>query len=221
MISKIQRGHKTLPSTEMERIDTILNYMSLKASEKDIQFDVVITGKIKSTAESVISKQQLETLLADLIENAIIAVSHSDCDSNGNNSAFRKILVTMGIAEGCYEINVQDSGIPFEAETLGDLGLKRMTTHGDRGGSGIGYMAIFKILGENSASLIISEQVPENHTFSKSIKVRFDDKSEFVIYSYRTEDIKSSSERKEMSIFGDHAKILASGEKPDTTVAES
>lgn len=185
-ILKIQREHKSLPSTEMERIDNILNYMLLKASENEIQFDFIIAGSIKSIAESVIQKQKLETLLADLIENAIIAVSYS---------SYKRILIIMGIVDDYFEINVQDSGIPFEIETLINLGLIKSTTHADKGGSGIGYLSIFKILDESKASLIISEQVPEKYTFSKSIKVRFDSKSEFVIYSYRAEKIKPSAER--------------------------
>lgn len=191
MILKIQREHKPLPSTEMERIDNILNYMFLKASENEIQFDFAMAGSIKNIAESVIPKQKLETLLADLIENAIIAASYS---------TYKKILVSMGIVDDCYEINVQDSGIPFEVDTLIDLGLKKSTTHADEGGSGIGYITVFKILGESNASLIIMEHEPENYTFSKSIKVRFDGKSEFVIYSFRAEKIKPPMEREGLFI---------------------
>lgn len=190
-ILKIQRDHKSLPSTEMERIDNILNYMFIKASEKEIQFDFIIAGSVKNIAERVIPKQKLEAMLADLIENAIIAVSYNE---------YRKIQVTMGIVDDCYEINVQDSGIPFEIETLIDLGLKNTTTHADNGGSGIGYITIFNILGENNASLSIYEQAAEKYTFSKSIKVRFDGKSEFALYSYRAEKIRSLVKRNDMLV---------------------
>ncbi len=176
MILEFQRQHKSLPATQIDRIDYMLNHMFLKATENEIQFDLIISGKIKDIIETVISKQKLETLLADLIENAIIAVSYS---------TNKKILITMAVIDNCFEINIQDSGIPFEVETLADLGKRKATTHADRGGSGIGYLTIFKILGESGASLIISELSPGNHSFSKSIKVRFDKKSEYVIHSNR------------------------------------
>lgn len=198
MILKIQRKHKSLPSTEVERIDGILNYMLQKASDNDIQFDFIMVGSIKNIIEYAITKQRLETLLADLIENAMIAVSFN------KDNTYKKILLTIGIVDDCYEINVQDSGIPFEVDTLLNLGLKKTTTHTDRGGNGIGYITIFKILNESDASLMISEQVPKNYSFSKSIKVRFDGKSEFIIKSYRAEIIKPSTKREDMVIYGCH-----------------
>ncbi|MCL1918238.1 MAG: hypothetical protein FWG14_07975 [Peptococcaceae bacterium] len=211
MILKIQREHKPLTSTGMERVDNILNYMCMKAAKNGIQFDFVMTGNVKDSAESVIPKQQLVTLLADLIENAIIAVTLTPqvhLTLQASDSTHKKILVTMGIAEDCYEITVQDSGIPFEMETLMDLGLKKSTTHADQGGSGIGYLTIFKILDESRGSLAIVEHEPAKNTFSKSIKVRFDGKSEFVIYSYRAEIIKSFSKRSgnHFTVKGDPAK---------------
>ena len=165
MILKFQRTNKSLPSTQIERIDNILNYMLAKATENDIEFDFVLIGKIKDIA---IPKQRLDTLLADLIENAMIATSYS---------TYKKILVTMGCVDGYLEITIQDSGIPFEAEILAHLGVKKSTTHADTGGSGIGYVTIFEILNENKASFSITEYPPEEYGFSKSIKVRFDGKS--------------------------------------------
>jgi len=172
MIIKIQKDYKSLPSTGIERVDNILNYMMQKASEKEIQFDFVLDGSVKEIAESVITKSALETLLADLIENAIIAVAQSDC---------KKVLVTMGIVNSCLEITVNDSGIPFDAEVLSNLGKIKSTTHADTGGSGIGYMTIFEILRECKASLVISEPAPMPFSFTKSVKVVFDGKGEFVV----------------------------------------
>ena len=170
MILQVQRERKVLPSTKIERIDTILNYMLSKATENNIEFDFVLANNIKGIAENVISKQKLEILLADLIENAIIATSYS---------AYKRIQVTMGIVDDFLEISVQDSGIPFEAETLANLGLRKATTHGDTGGSGIGYMTIFEILNESDSSLTITEYAPEDYAFTKTITIRFDGKSEY------------------------------------------
>ena len=195
MILQMQREYKSLPSTEIERIDNVLNYMRLRAGEKDIEFDFVLAGSISDLAESVIPKEKLETLLADLIENAIIATSHG---------TYKRILVTMGIVDNCLEITIQDSGIPFEVETLSNLGIKKYTTHADAGGSGIGYLTIFEILNERNTSIIITEHIPENYAFSKSVKVRFDRKSEYVINSFRANEIELSTERGNMFVFECH-----------------
>jgi signal transduction histidine kinase len=198
MILKNQREYKSFPSTEIERIDAILNYMALRAAENDIEFDFVLAGSvkdIKDIVEDVIPKQKSETLLADLIENAIIATS---------SSTRRRILVTMGIVDDCHEITVQDSGIPFEAETLAKLGVEKSTTHADSGGSGIGYLTVFEILNESGASLTITEYAPESYVFSKSVKVRFDKKSEYIIKSFRANDLELPAERKGMHVIEYH-----------------
>ena len=194
-IFRIQKKYMTLESTGIERIDNILNYMLSKATENEVQFNFVLTESIKELAERAIPSGKLGTLLADLLENAIIAVSHS---------AIKKILVIMGIVDNCFEMSVQDSGVHFEVETLINLGLQKATTHADVGGSGIGYMTIFEITNESNASLTITEYAPENSVFTKAIKIRFDGKSVYAINSYRANDIKAFTEREDMLIFQLH-----------------
>lgn len=170
VILKIQQDYKSLPSTEVTLIDYLLNHMFIKAKEEGIQFDVVVAGKIKNLIKDEIPKLKLETLLADLIENAMIAVSFSH---------YKKILLTMALIDDCYEIELFDSGIPFNAEILDNLGKKKMTTHADENGNGIGYLTIFDILKEVKASLIISESSQEDYRFTKSIKIRFDKRNDY------------------------------------------
>ena len=160
--------------------------MWLKASYKEIQFDLTVAENIQDIAKNQLPAGKLSTLLADLIENAIIAVS---------NVAHKKISVEMGIIDDCFEISIQDSGIPFEIETLANLGFKKSTTHADTGGSGIGYMTIFEILNESGASLSITEYAPEIYAFTKSIKIRFDGNSEYTISSFRANEIGLSEKR--------------------------
>ena len=109
--------------------------------------------------------------------------------------------MTMGIVDNCLEITIQDSGIPFEAETLSNLGIKKHTTHADTGGNGIGYLTIFEILNERNASITITEHIPENYAFSKSVNVRFDGKSEYIIHSFRANEIEVPIERGNMFVF--------------------
>lgn len=104
IILKDQKEHKILPLTNIGLVDSTLQYFSQKASENDIIFDVTITCDVKSMAETMITPNQLQTLLADHIENSLIAVK--EC-------AYKRILVIFGIIDDCYEIQILDSGIPF------------------------------------------------------------------------------------------------------------
>jgi len=169
MLIKDARENKTLPSTGIVRIDAILNYMLLKATENDMDFDLVISGSLVDVIGNIISKQNLETLLADLIENAINATLDGD---------YRRILVVIGMVDGCFEITVKDSGVPFPAEVLADLGKKKVTSRAGKGGSGIGYMMIFEIFRECGASFGIVECGGDVYCFTKEVKVRFDGKGE-------------------------------------------
>ncbi|MCL2084235.1 MAG: hypothetical protein FWH06_03130 [Oscillospiraceae bacterium] len=175
-ITRVQHENKILPSTEDSFVDGVMKRMMLKAAEEDIQFDITITGDISGLTETVIPSVKFQTLCADLIENAIIAASYSD---------YRRIHIMLGMSEGLYELDIQDTGIPFEIATLMDLGVKKASTHLDDGGSGIGYMTVFEILREFRASLIITEYEPTRYGFTKSVKVRFDGMREYTVRTYR------------------------------------
>lgn len=182
VITQSQRVHKSLPPTGDAVVDGVMQYMLGRASDLDIQFDVTVIGAASELTEAGVPDLRFETLCADLIENAIIAASHSE---------YKRILITMGTNEGFYELNVQDTGIPFETETLLALGTERASTHLDEGGSGLGYMTIFEILREGRASIIITELVPKPYGFTKSVKVRFDGRNQYLVYTYRAEELSS------------------------------
>jgi len=171
-ISSAQRKYKALPKTGELLIDGVMKSMLVKATELDIEFDVTLFSSIAELVEQVTSLT-LSTLLADLLENAIIATSH--------NAGFKRIMVGFGYRDGCYELLVQDTGIPFEKSTLEKLGKERASTYLDNGGSGIGYVTIFEILHEHNASLIITEYPPKKFGFVKTIAVRFDGAGTFDI----------------------------------------
>jgi phosphoglycerate-specific signal transduction histidine kinase len=115
-------------------------------------------------------------LLGDHIKNAIIAVQN-------NRNTNRSILVLLGVIEEHYQIWVYDSGIEFEVDTLLKLGLERITTHKEDGGSGIGFMTSFEILEKNKASIIIEENSPSSNDYTKIIKIKFDGKKDYKIIS--------------------------------------
>ena len=125
-----------LSKTEIPKIDDMLEYMQSECIKNKIEFELQISGNIHYMVNNLISKEDLEILLADHIKDGIIAINHTD---NIN----RSILVRLGEIEGIYSLYIYDSGIEFEKETLSKLGKKPITTHASEGGTGMGFMKTF------------------------------------------------------------------------------
>ena len=168
-----------LDKTEIPQIDDMLKYMQSECKKNNIDFELQIKGNIHHMINNLISKEDLETLLADHIKNAIIAINH------GNNIN-RSILVRIGKIDECYGLYIYDSGIEFEKETLKNLGKKPSTTHANEGGTGMGFMNTFDTLKKCNAGLIIEEyNKPSKDNYTKVIKIKFNNKKEFEIKTYR------------------------------------
>lgn len=168
-----------LAKTEIPEIDDMLKYMQSECSANKIEFELQIKGNIHYMINNLIAKEDLETLLADHIKNAIIAINHTD---NIN----RSILVRLGEIDRIYSLYIYDSGIEFTKDILENLGKKPSTTHADEGGTGMGFMNTFDTLRKCKASLIIEEiGKPTKDNYTKSIIIKFDNKNEFKIKSYR------------------------------------
>ena len=168
-----------LDKTGIPQIDDMLEYMQSECKKNKIDFELQINGNIHYMTNNLIPKEDLETLLADHIKNAIIAINHTD---NVN----RSILVRLGEIDGIYSLYIYDSGIEFEKETLENLGKKPSTTHENEGGTGMGFMNTFDTLRKCEASLIINEfNEPSKDNYTKAIIIKFDKKNEFKIISYR------------------------------------
>lgn len=181
-----------LPTTNIFGIDNILKYMSECATKDKIKFDLKINNKIDFLINNIITKEEVETMLGDHIKDAIIAIN--TCD-NGN----RNIMVVIGIIDNAYEICIYDTGIEFEIKTLKNLGVKRVTTHKNDGGTGIGYMTTFNILRKVKGSLIIQEYNRDNY-YTKSVNIRFDGKNEYKLRSYRANKLKEAIRDKRIII---------------------
>lgn len=177
---------KNLPKTNIFSIDMLLEHMQIESKNKNIEMEVKINADINYMVENLIPKNKLETLLGDHIKDAIIAIEHS-------KSKDRRIVVEFNKNKENYEIKFYDTGIEFEIETLLKLGQEAVTTHKMTGGSGIGFMTTFETLKETKASLIIEEY--ESHKYTKAVIIKFDNKNEYRIKTYRAEEIKISSER--------------------------
>jgi C4-dicarboxylate-specific signal transduction histidine kinase len=161
-------------------IDGVIRHMMMRASAEGIKFEIAEISDATKLLESTLPSIKLQTLLVDLLENAINATE--ECK-------VKRILISFCEDDGTFELCVHDSGICFEAETLINLGKKKTTTRIHEGGGGIGYMEIFRILDESNAGLTITELEPEQSCFTKSISIRFDDKKEHILHTYRAEEI--------------------------------
>lgn len=181
--NKITSKKRKLVPTNVLNIDKILEYMQLKAIENNVDFIFKLSGNINYMVENIIDKNKLETLIADMINNSIIAINHT---YNTN----RRIMVFIEIINNCYEFKILDTGIPFEIDTLVKLGLERSTTHSETGGTGIGFETTFETLRECKASLIIEENEQINTGYTKTIIIRFDEKNEYIVKTYRDKKLK-------------------------------
>ncbi len=171
-----------LPKTNIFSIDNLLEYMKQKSEKDKIDFKLNLDFDINEILETKIPQNKLETMLADHIRDAIIAIN---CSENKD----RRIKVVLDKEDNNYQIKFYDTGIEFEIETLSNLGLKRITTHKSAGGSGIGFMTTFETLKQCKASLIIEEYSDLEYT--KAVIIKFDNKNEYRIHSYRAEEIKN------------------------------
>lgn len=192
LIIKEQINTKVLPTTGISVIDGALSDMYIKATAHTIDFNLIINQDIHYLVNNLITQTDLETLLCDHIKDAIIAIN-SGVDIKG------KILVTITMNDDIYEISIKDNGIDFEIDTLAKLGLERVTTHKDTGGSGIGFITTIETLKKSNASLIITEYKTKT-PFSKSITFRFDGLNIFIINSYRADLLKQSINRDDIVI---------------------
>lgn len=176
-----------IPKTGIFGIDNILEYMNQEATKSNIKFNVKINGNVNYMIENIVEQSKLETMLGDHIKDAIIAI-------NSSNNTNKNILLILGIIDEHYEVRIYDTGIEFEIPTLLKLGLEQITTHKATGGSGIGFMTTFETLKSTKASLIIEEKHPMNKTdYTKAVRIKFDGKNEYRIYTYRAEEIKKEN----------------------------
>lgn len=166
-------------STGISTLDALLSYMDKQARLADIKLTYTISETLNLSASSLMTTNDLVHLLADLIDNAIIATS--GCTN-------RQIQLRIYLYHQSLLIEVSDTGIPFDLSSLLNFGLKPYTTHSDTGGSGIGLMDIWKIKEKYKASLHITEY-REASSFSKKIVLLFDSREQYLISSWRYKNI--------------------------------
>ncbi len=164
ILTDYENLHKSLVQTGIFSIDASLKYLFSRANKDGISFDLSVTCDMRKAVNGLISENDLNTLILDLGENALIAV---------REAKKKNILVVFGTENESFIISVYDSGIPFEKKVIDNLGKRRITTHKKTGGSGIGLMTAARLLRKHNASFVIDENV-DSDSYSKRVSVIFD-----------------------------------------------
>lgn len=164
------------PPTGISAIDGLFQYMQQKAYDMEIKLEITVSCDLKDFVTNQINEMELRTLLADLLENALIATQYR----KGNY-----VLLAIDKVNKHYSINIFDRGIPFTKEVLADLGLSRHTTHADNGGSGIGLVTTYDLLQKYRASLLIEEYESDSGLFTKKLSVTFNKLGQYTLATYR------------------------------------
>lgn len=161
-----------LPQIGIPALDILFSYMAQKASVLGISFALQFDEGVTEALPSAISIQDASTLLADLIENALIAVS--------GGSGEKCVLAAFGWENDHCCISISDTGKPFPEEVIRSWGIRRITTHAKTGGSGIGLMSTCEICKRYHAGFRIDSSVT-NPPYTKCVSVRFDGSEAFEV----------------------------------------
>lgn len=192
---------RSIPETGCSSVDSILKYMKQKAYEMHINFDMAFSCDMKALTDGNISENDLNTLLADLLENALIATKYGD---------HRHVLLSVDKIEDFYSLSIFDSGIPFSKEVLVSLGIKNCTTHKADGGSGIGLVNSYNLLKKYGTSLAIEELTQDSGLYTKKLTVIFNQLNQYTLFTYRAEDeLDFLNNRTDLLIV--HKKVPAAG----------
>lgn len=191
-LTEYQTNGQPLASTGICAVDAVLQLMQQRALQEQIDYTLRIAENIKTTAMQSLSEEDFSNLLADLIENAFIAMS---------DVPDKKILINLGRMGNHLSVEISDNGQPFSPEIFQDFGLKAHTTHAGNGGSGIGLMDIWKLKKKYRASLVITEYAPGTYSYTKQISLIFDAKKHYIIQTYRRRELGQIRFRDDLYIF--------------------
>lgn len=164
IIQTYELQNKKLPATNVPSVDALLAYMLQRSIAGKIDLEVSIEGSFRHLIDQELSELELNTLLSDLIENAMIAVG--GCER-------KSVLICIGVIGGTYFIDIYDSGPPFQPEVLQKIGQEPITTHAESGGSGIGLMTTVGLCRKNLISLEI-EEFSDQTLYTKRVRLCFD-----------------------------------------------
>lgn len=129
-------------------LDSILNLQAKQATDCGISFSAEYTSEFFSNIFAYIDEEQLTHIVADLIQNALIATKNSNA---------KNINISFVSNADTPSIQISDTGVSFPIIVLDSLGQERCSQHVNDGGSGIGLMDIWSLKNTAKASLLIEE----------------------------------------------------------------
>lgn len=174
IIKSYQNSIPKLPRTGLSGLDALFHFMNQKAKMDGTAFYLTLDNNIGQILIQNISEHDASTLLADLIENALIAANHCNHE--------KSVQVKLGLNAGIFYMSVYDSGDPFPQEVLDQWGSEQVTTHADTGGSGIGLITVYQLCQKYNASFEI-KQTQNTPDYLKSVSVQFDGLGVFRVYT--------------------------------------
>lgn len=177
-----------LPTTNVPEIDDLLKYMQTKANKNNITLLLSVSCNLRFMTKEIISILDVNTIIADLIENSINALK----ETNKKN-----ILLNFALINNNYTIEIFDSGDFFSNEVIYNYGIIPTTTHRDSGGTGIGLMTINELIKKYKASIEIDEKI-NLEQYTKKISINFNNMSKYIIKTNRKDLIKYCSSRSDI-----------------------
>jgi len=163
IILTCENNDNNLPSTGFIRIDSLIKYMHQKCIANGIEFNFNFDCDMSHMLGKVINEDSFTTLIADLIENAIIAT---------REQPVKKILFYISYEDNLYKLSFFDSGIHFDRSVILNLGKNKITTHAETGGSGIGLMSTMDIVRRHKGTFGINTELNDD-IYTKQVLVTF------------------------------------------------
>lgn len=164
-------GTSLIGDTGIELVNVMLQRQMMRCADENISFDVMIPAPIDGYIQDIgISVTEFMRMLNDLLKNAVKAILSSE-------NAHRELLLIMGDSgNGCFEIRIYDSGVPFPETILEHFGERGNTT----GGTGNGIADTVGTLNRYHASLALELIEPETDIYTKCIHITFDGKNQIL-----------------------------------------
>ena len=186
-----ESAHTGLPPTGVPAVDIAVQAFARRAANQGVDFAFTPLASAKHLTDLFIPANDLHTLLMDLLDNALLAVKHT---------GRKNMLLNIGIVDDVYFLAVYDSGAAFPTDTIRRMGLERVTSRADDGGSGIGLMTTFDILRNCKASFVLDETI-DNSLYAKAVSILFDGRGETRIISDRKEILVLDQDRRDIQFF--------------------
>lgn len=163
---------KIVPKTTRVDTDTgipilsnSIKFVRREAEKAGVRFGCIITHKLTPILDLAdITEGELQDILRNLLDNAV----HAAAKASHRNGM---VQCVMGKVNGCYGIEIYDSGDLFPPEILSNLGKMGNTTDG----SGIGLASVLKKLARCNASFSITHfEKPQGTGATKCVAITFD-----------------------------------------------